>query len=90
MKRLILILVLIVPKIAVAQNIDCPETNFEPGDCITPTDPSWSWFGKIGIIEDIVYGKVHQYSYFITIDGKAGLFDIPSVDYAAVKLLRCP
>ena len=46
-------------------------TKYKIGDCITPIDPLYSWYGKTGQIVDVVYSqKYGQVVYVMLIDGK--------------------
>ncbi len=41
----------------VVADVNFPKTKYEISECITPTDPNWSWFGESARVEDIVYSK---------------------------------
>ena len=78
-----------------AADVSLPDTKYEVGDCITPTDPDWSWFGASARVEDIVYSKKYQdFIYYLYFPKSAvsmfGFFDIERIDYTTFKLKRCP
>ena len=75
--------------------ISFPKAKYSIGDCITPTDPNWSWFSETAMIEDIVYSKRSEaFVYWLFIPessiSKHGLFDIQSIDMMTSKLRSCP
>ena len=70
-------------------------SKYKIGDCITPIDPMWSWFGKVGKIEDIVSSKKFSGEvYYLNIPesniAKTGFFHMPSIDDRTVKVTSCP
>jgi hypothetical protein len=60
--RIIILLLISFSTQAMAE-IEFPETKYNISDCISPTDPSYSWFGKSARVEDIVYSKKIQRFY---------------------------
>ena len=76
-------------------HLNFPDTKYNVGECITPTDPAWSWFGETARVEDVVYSKRYEaFVYHLYIPESAispfGVFDIESIDYMTFKLRRCP
>ena len=76
-------------------NVAFPETLYEIGDCITPTDPTWSWFGKHAKVADIVYSKYFgAFTYLLFIPESLiqphGQFRILSIEDKTAKLSQCP
>ena len=70
-------------------------TKYKIGDCITPIDPLWSWFGKAGKIEDILLskkfnGKVYYLNIPESYIRPYGFFDVGRIDDLTVKVTRCP
>ena len=75
--------------------IEFPETKYNISDCISPTDPSYSWFGKPARVDDIVYSKkIKDFTYRLFIPksniSQYGLFSIWLIDLQTFKLIRCP
>ena len=56
MRFIVLIFLLIAPSF-VAAELRWPDTKYDMGTCVTPTNTAWSWYGFTGYIEDIVYSK---------------------------------
>ena len=97
MLRILLLLTMCFPFAVLAQtNTGSFDAKYKIGDCITPIDPLYSWYGKTGQIVDVVYSqKYGQVVYVMLIDGKTGLggvthFDVNSIDYSTAKLRYCP
>ena len=97
MLRILLLITMCIPFTVCAQtNTGSFGTKYKIGDCITPIDPLYSWYGKTGQIVDVVYSqKYGQVVYVMLIDGKPGLggvthFDVASIDFSTAKLLACP
>ena len=72
-----------------------PETKFEIGDCITPIDTTWSWYGKTAVIEDIVLSQfLEAFAYELHIyninRAYYSKFAIVSIDNYTVKVSPCP
>lgn len=94
MRHIALILILIAPNWAVAE-LRWPDTKYDMGTCVTPTNTTWSWYGKTGYIEDIVYSKfLEGFAYKITIRGLDrmqfyDLFAIPSIDANTAQVTPC-
>ena len=68
---------------------------YKVGDCITPINPIWSWFSKIGKIEDIYYGeafKAYVYSIYIpkSAISKRGSYDVYQIENNTAKVTSCP
>ena len=55
--RTFLITLMMIFASQVVAEVNFPETKYEIADCISPTDPTWSWFGKTARVEDVVYSK---------------------------------
>ena len=36
----------------VVAEVNFPETKYEISDCISPIDPTWSWFGQIARVSE--------------------------------------
>ena len=95
-KRLSILLVLLMSSATqAAAHLNFPDTKYNIGECITPTDPAWSWFGETARVEDIVYSKHYEaFVYHLFIPKSAispfGMFAIESIDYMTFKLRRCP
>ena len=96
MNHLIIIIALLMTfSTQVFAQFDLPNTNYNVGDCITPTDPNWSWFGKSARVEDVVYSnKYTSFFYYLHIPESAvqpfGMFRIADIDEMTFKLRRCP
>ena len=91
----ILLVVLMSSATQTAAHLNFPDTKYDIGECITPTDPAWSWFGETARVEDIVYSKHYEaFVYHLYIPKSAispfGVFDIGSIDYMTFKLRRSP
>ena len=91
----ILLVVLMSSATQTAAHLNFPDTKYDIDECITPTDPAWSWFGETARVEDIVYSKHYEaFVYHLYIPKSAispfGVFDIGSIDYMTFKLRRCP
>lgn len=71
-----------------------PNHLYDVGDCITPLDPSWSWFGIVARVNDLVYSKeVGNFAYlleFVSGDQNNVLFSIAAIDAKTAKLTSCP
>jgi hypothetical protein len=66
--RLITLIFLLIAPSFVAAELEWPDTKYEMGTCITPTNTTWSWFGYTGRIQDIVYSKLtNSFAYKIDI-----------------------
>ena len=79
----------------VVAEVNFPDTKYEISDCISPIDPTWSWFGQIARVEDIVYSKkLKMFAYRLYIPesdiSEYGLFGIWIIDLQTFKLIRCP
>ena len=84
------VLCLMLPSWAAAE-VSWPETKYAIGDCITPTNPDWSWFGKYAFVEDIIYSKsFDQFAYILWIEGRPGTHSIWSTENETSKLTKCP
>ena len=93
--RILLTLLLISFSTHAMAEIEFPETKYIISDCISPTDPSYSWFGKSARVEDIVYSKkIKDFTYRLFIPNsnisQYGLFSIWLIDLQTFKLIRCP
>lgn len=97
MRLIALIFLLVAPSfVGAKQKIDWPTTKYEDGVCITPTNTSWTWYGKTAYIEDIVYSKyLDGFAYKINIYGLDRMqfydfFAIPSIDANTAQVQPCP
>jgi hypothetical protein len=93
--RTFLITLLMIFASQVVAEVNFPETKYEIADCISPTDPTWSWFGKTARVEDVVYSKkLKGFTYRLYIPesdiSEYGLFGIWIIDLQTLKLIRCP
>ena len=75
-------------------HVSWPNTKYQVGDCITPTDTTWSWYGKTASIEDVVFSKyLNGFSYQLRIYGLNrqyfDKFDINSIDNYTAKVTPC-
>ena len=95
MKHLLLILLFITPSLALS-DVNWPKTKFDVGDCITPTNTTWTWYGKTAVIDDLVFSKfLDGFAYQIHIFGLNRYeffdkFDIPSIEDNTAKVTPCP
>lgn len=76
-------------------SVTFPDTLYEIGDCITPIDPTWSWFGKHAKVADIVYSKhFGAFTYLLFIPESLiqphGQFNIVDIEDKTAKLSQCP
>ena len=76
-------------------HVTWPNTKYEVGDCITPTDTTWSWYGKTASVEDVVFSKyLNGFAYQLHIRGLNrkyfDKFSINSIDNFTAKVTPCP
>jgi len=76
-------------------HVTWPSTKYEVGDCITPTDTTWSWYGKTASVEDVVFSKyLNGFAYQLYIRGLNrkyfDKFSINSIDNFTAKVTPCP
>jgi hypothetical protein len=95
MKKHFLMVALVFPNVVYSDDIKWPETKYRAGDCITPIDPLWSWYGKAGLVSHIIYTKEEQsFFYYIRIQDqpvwRGDLFTPKIVDEYTAKLTSCP
>lgn len=67
-------------------------TKYDVGDCITPTDTTYIWYGKYAKITGIyeVWGKVRYTLTFYKYDSSSNLFDIEIDKYTvSVNVIHC-
>ena len=74
-----------------AADISFPDTKYEVGDCITPTDLDRVWFGKSARVEDMVYSKKYEdFVYDLYIPESAvsifGTFKLERIDHMIFEL----
>ena len=67
---------------------------YEIGDCITPIDSSWTWYGMKGKVVDIVSStSIGKKVYYLEIpesySSRFGNFDIQQVDEHTVAIFSC-
>ena len=70
MKKLLAILSVVLFANQASADVSWPKTKYGIGDCITPTDTNWSWYGKTASIEDVVFSKyLNNFAYQLYIYG---------------------
>ena len=92
MKKLLLCIFVITANIALAN--DFPNTKYEIGSCIIPTNTDWSWYQMEGKIIDIVFSKRYGvFVYVIQIPKSAtpeiGFFSIEGIDKETTEVFPC-
>ena len=66
MKSLLLIIAIIAPTFAHAgyhsekPKIEWPEHKYDVGDCLTPTNTTWGWYGATAMVDDVVFSKATE------------------------------
>ena len=74
--------------------VSFPNHLYDVGDCITPLDPIWNWFGIAARVIDLVYSMEEgNFAYlleFVSGDQHKGLFGIAAIDANTAKLTSCP
>ena len=93
---------IVLTTLAITASVSCanahvtwPNTKYEVGDCITPTDTTWSWYGKTASVEDVVFSKyLNGFAYQLHIRGLNrkyfDKFSINSIDNYTAKVTPCP
>jgi hypothetical protein len=95
MKYLTSLFLLALPSLVLGQDIEWPETKYRVGDCITPVDPLWAWFGEPALVTDIVYSQRYE-SFLYHLRIKEALNWVSNIDYVSAvdrytaKLSSCP
>ena len=95
MRLITLIFLLVVPSFGAAE-LRWPDTKYDVGTCITPTNTKYFWYGKTGYILDLVYSKKQQrFLYNIFIEGLGGqadmlLFPLAILDNNTAEVTPCP
>ena len=96
MKQILTVLLAFVLSASYANaHVNWPNTKYEVGDCITPTDTTWSWYGKTASVEDVVFSKyLNGFAYQLHIRGLNrkyfDKFSINSIDNYTAKVTPCP
>ena len=47
---------------------------YKEGDCLTPIDSSWSWYGKIAEVKGVGNNEDGHESYILMLDDRLGFF----------------
>ena len=94
-KTLTVILAFVLSASYANAHVTWPSTKYEVGDCITPTDTTWSWYGKTASVEDVVFSKyLNGFAYQLYIRGinrkYFDKFSINSIDNFTAKVTPCP
>lgn len=100
MRKLILILAIIAPTLLQAayhtvETIEWPNAKYEFGDCITPVNPDWVWYGQVAKVIHLMYAKeTKEFFYYLRLD-RDGRFDgvvfkQAQLETQTAKLTRCP
>jgi len=94
-KVLIFLSLLLLISPAYAHDVSWPKTKYNISDCITPTDTTWSWYGKTALVEDVVLSKyLNGFAYQLRIYGlnrqQSNKFSINSIDNFTAKVTPCP
>lgn len=95
MKILTVLLAFVLSASYANAHVTWPNTKYEIGDCITPTDTTWSWYGKTASVEDVVFSKyLNVFAYQLHIRGLNreyfDKFSINSIDNFTAKVTPCP
>lgn len=100
MRKCIFIITILAPTLVQAayhtvETIEWPNTKYNTGDCITPIDPDWPWYGQVAKVIDLMYSKdTKQFMYYMRLD-QDGRWDgvvylrMP-LETQTAKLTRCP